>query len=113
MSRVGLGLLLLIAVLAALALTILLTAPKVQAQQLDPPLSELPCIHYDTAIERFAAAGWTVLDDVVLPEDFEADRLLVVVGSGYAVAAPVVKGCVPRGFNIPLGYVDLGEGEPA
>jgi hypothetical protein len=43
MNRIGLGLLLLIAVLGALAVTILLTAPNVRAQQLDRPLGAMPC----------------------------------------------------------------------
>ena len=42
MSRIGFGLLLLIAVLAALAVTILLTAPKVGARQGDPQLRVMP-----------------------------------------------------------------------
>ncbi len=76
MNRVSLGLLLLIAVLAALAVTILLTAPNVRARQLDPPLGAA-CAPYETAIKRFAAAGWRVLDDFVRPGSFQADRFIV------------------------------------
>lgn len=102
-------------VLLLAAIIVLLTSPRGVGQELGS-LAGKHCVPYDEIVARYTSTGWLVLEDIVLPSGFEADRMLVVVtDKGLAVATPVVNGCVPTNpsYVIPLGFVRLVDGTPA